>query len=70
MLEAGSMTREKRLDIRLSPEERRALEILAIREGRKLSELARELMRSAIEARGVQVVGLIDLLYPEAKNEQ
>jgi hypothetical protein len=64
------MTREKRLDIRLSPEERRALEILAAREGRKLSELARELLRSSIEARGLQVVGLMDVLYKsEAGNE-
>jgi len=57
------MTRNKRLDIKLSREERRALEILAAREGRNISEQARELLRSAIEARGVQVVGLIDLLY-------
>jgi predicted DNA-binding protein len=64
------MTRAKKLNVRLSPEERRALDILAAREGRKLSELTRELLRSAIEARGVQVVGLINLLYPEAKNEQ
>ena len=59
------MTRPRKLNIRLSPEERRALEILAAREGRKLSELARELLRSAIEAKGIQVTGLIDLLYLE-----
>ena len=64
------MTRDKRLDIKLSPEERRALEILAAREGRTFSELARELLRSSIEARGLQVVGLIDLLYkPDAPKE-
>lgn len=61
--------REKRLDIKLSPEERRALDILAAREGRTLSELARELLRSAIEARGLQVTGLLDLLYHEVKND-
>lgn len=63
------MTRNKRLDIMLSPEERRALEILAAREGRTLSELARELLRSAIEARGLQVTRLLDLLYREVKND-
>jgi hypothetical protein len=64
------MIRNRRLDIRLSAEERRALEILSVREGRILSELARELLLSAIETRGVQVVSLINLLYPEGKNEQ
>jgi hypothetical protein len=64
------MTRDKRLDIKLSPEERRALEILSVREGRTLSELARELLRSAIQARGLQVLGLIDILYsPEGHQE-
>ena len=65
-----NMTRDKRLDIKLSPEERRALEILAAREGRTFSELARELLRSGIEARGLQVVGLVDLLYkPESRED-
>jgi predicted transcriptional regulator len=56
------MTREKRLDIRLSPEEREALEILATREGRNISELARELLRSAIDARRSQAVGLVNMI--------
>lgn len=69
------MTREKRLDIKLSKQERQALEILCIREGRTLSELARELLRTGIEARGLQPVGLVNLLYsaealPEPNHEQ
>jgi replicative DNA helicase len=65
------MTRNKRLDIKLSLEERRALEILAAREGQGISELARTLIREAIEKRGVQAIGLINLLYPdEVENEQ
>jgi len=65
------MKREKRLDIRLSQQEHKAIEILAAREGRKLSELARELIRSSIEARGMQTVGLINLLYKgEAKDDK
>ena len=45
------MTRNKRLNIKLSPGERRALEILAAREGRTLSELTRELLSYALVAR-------------------
>jgi SOS response regulatory protein OraA/RecX len=59
------MKRIKRINLRLSEQERRAMEIIAQREGQGLSELTRKLIREGIEKRGLQTVGLVDLLYRE-----
>jgi hypothetical protein len=66
------MKRNRRINLRLSDQEREALVILAGRSGQGLSELTRRLIREAIEARGIPV-GVIEILskYPALfENEQ
>ncbi len=59
------MARTRKLEIRLTPAEREAIEIMARRHGQGISELARTLIREAIEARGMPI-GLVNLVqhYP------
>ena len=57
------MVRNQQVNIKLTLNERHALEILAARESRKISECARELIRQAIEQKCKQSIGLVDLLY-------
>lgn len=47
---------------RATKDERRALEIMALREGRSISAMLRELIREGAERRGLAAVGLVDLL--------
>ena len=57
--------RTRYLSIRLNPQERHAMDILSIREGLPLSDLARNILREGMEARGIKTLGLLDLLYGE-----
>lgn len=57
--------RKRFLSIRLNSQERHALDVLSIREGLPLSDLARTILREGMEARGVKTLGLLDLLYQE-----
>jgi len=59
------MSRTKRVNLRLSEQECQELKILATREGRNLSELARELLRDAMEARTLKTFGAIFPFYKE-----
>jgi hypothetical protein len=52
------MTKEKRLDIRISENERKVLEFIAIREDLTLSESARLAIREAAKSRGFPALGL------------
>jgi hypothetical protein len=53
------MEKEKRLDIRLSKKERKALESIARQEGMNLSAAARLAIREAAQRRGIGPVGFI-----------
>ena len=53
---------EKYLNVRLYPLERRALELMCNREGRKTSEMIREVIREAARTRGIYDNGLLDLI--------
>lgn len=59
------MARTRKLEIRVSPQEREAIELLAHRAGQCISEVARTLIREAIEARGMPI-GLVEIMkhYP------
>ena len=51
------------LNLRLHPGERRALELLTIREGRgTLTDTVRALIREGIERRGLNTLGLVHIL--------
>jgi hypothetical protein len=56
-------TRTATLNLRLHPGERRALELIGQREGLgSLSDAARQLLRESIQRRGIQTIGLSQLL--------
>lgn len=60
---------------RISPKEKRALELMAEREGRSQAGMVRECIREAAKSRGLEAVGLVNLightlLEKEAQSEQ
>lgn len=60
-----------RITSRVTPNERRAVEIMAGRENLDLSEMLRVLIHEAAEERGLQKMGLIHLTsILERRNEQ
>ena len=66
------MTKVQRINLRLTDQERAALNILAWREGLKISELTRTLLREALRAREVKIPGLSNLLFaamPDKTNQ-
>lgn len=56
------MARITQTNIRLSEKERRALELLAAREERTLSEYLRELVRAELRRKGFTEIALTNLL--------
>jgi imidazolonepropionase-like amidohydrolase len=52
--------KEKYLNVRVYPIEKRALEIMCNREGLKTSEMLREVIREAARARGINDIGLLN----------
>jgi len=50
------------LRVRVYPIEKRALELMANREGLKASEMLREVIREAARARGFFDIGTLDLI--------
>lgn len=57
------------MTIRISPKERKVIELLSVQEDRNLSELLRELIREGAERRGIQAVGLVDLQSTEGRQD-
>lgn len=53
------MNRDVLVAVRLNSKERRALELMAAREERGLSEMLREVIREAAERRGIHTIGLL-----------
>ena len=61
--------REKRISFRVTANERAALEMLAARENRDLSEMCRELVREGAARRGLPVMGLVRIMgFAEVAN--
>lgn len=57
------------MTIRISPKERKVIELLSVREDRNSSEMLRELIREGAERRGIQAVGLVDLQSTEGRQD-
>jgi len=60
--------RQDYFHLRISPQERKIIETLAVREGRSLSDLVREAIREYALKRSVYSVGLFDLLFKYDEN--
>lgn len=60
------MVRDKWIHCRVTESEKQAIEIMAKREARNISEMVRELVRESLQVHGVETLGLLDLLYGKA----